>query len=77
MITPQLSCDDPVLPELQAVVLAAGPGSRVTDISVGRAKCMMQVANRPMLFFPLKILERAHFTGEFLRLMNKNVTQNS
>lgn len=74
MITPQLSCDDPVLPELQAVVLAAGPGSRVTDISVGRAKCLMQVANRPMLFFPLKILEQAHFKGKFFQLMKENRT---
>lgn len=62
MVTPQLSSDDPIIPELQAVVLAAGPGSRVTDISQG-VKCLIPIANRPLLYYPLKMLENAHFAG--------------
>ena len=48
--------------DFQAVVLAAGKGSRMTEITAGKAKCLLPIGNMPMIWYPLKLLEEAGFT---------------
>ncbi|OQR73446.1 translation initiation factor eIF-2B subunit gamma-like, partial [Tropilaelaps mercedesae] len=49
--------------DFQAVVLAAGQGSRMTDlVACDEFKCSIQIANKPMLFYPLRNLHNAGFT---------------
>ncbi|XP_046479538.1 translation initiation factor eIF2B subunit gamma [Neodiprion pinetum] len=47
--------------EFQAVVLAAGKGSRMTELTASRAKCLLPIGNYPMLYYPLKLLARNGF----------------
>ncbi|KAJ1532156.1 hypothetical protein ONE63_000780 [Megalurothrips usitatus] len=47
--------------EFQAVVLAAGKGSRMTEVTAGRPKCLLPIANMPMVWYPLRMLEREGF----------------
>ncbi|XP_017758971.1 PREDICTED: translation initiation factor eIF-2B subunit gamma isoform X2 [Eufriesea mexicana] len=47
--------------EFQAVVLAAGFGSRMTELTRGEYKCLLPIGNIPMLWYPLQLLERAGF----------------
>lgn len=47
--------------ELQAVILAAGNGSRMSDLTTDTPKALVPVANMPMIWYPLKMLERAGF----------------
>jgi translation initiation factor eIF-2B subunit gamma len=47
--------------EFQAVVLAGGPGARLEPMTRSQAKSLLPIANRPMLHYPLKLLERAGF----------------
>uniref|UniRef100_A0AAY5EGB2 Translation initiation factor eIF2B subunit gamma n=1 Tax=Electrophorus electricus TaxID=8005 RepID=A0AAY5EGB2_ELEEL len=47
--------------ELQAVVMAAGGGSRMMDLTYNTAKPLLPVGNRPLIWYPLNLLERAGF----------------
>ncbi|XP_024946927.1 translation initiation factor eIF-2B subunit gamma isoform X2 [Cephus cinctus] len=47
--------------EFQAVVLAGGKGSRMTELTAGRPKCLLPIGNMPMIFYPLRLLERSGF----------------
>ncbi|XP_046742908.1 translation initiation factor eIF-2B subunit gamma [Diprion similis] len=47
--------------EFQAVVLAGSKGSRMTELTAGRAKCLLPIGNFPMIFYPLKLLECTGF----------------
>ncbi|XP_074953896.1 translation initiation factor eIF2B subunit gamma isoform X2 [Phalacrocorax aristotelis] len=47
--------------EFQAVVMAAGGGSRMTDLTASIPKPLLPVGNRPLLWYPLNLLERAGF----------------
>ncbi|XP_072758124.1 translation initiation factor eIF2B subunit gamma [Anoplolepis gracilipes] len=47
--------------EFQAIVLAGGKGSRMTELTAGQPKCLLPIANVPMIWYPLQILERAGF----------------
>lgn len=47
--------------EFQAIVLAGGKGSRMTELTVGKPKCLLPIANVPMIWYPLQILERSGF----------------
>jgi len=48
--------------ELQAVVLAGGKGSRMNELTRGKTpKCLLPIGNKPMLWFPLKMLESHGF----------------
>lgn len=49
--------------EYQAVIMAAGRGSRMTDLTHDRPKCLLPICNRPMIWFSLKMLENAGFEG--------------
>ena len=47
---------------LQAVVMAGGKGSRMTDLTSGKAKCLLPVENHPLVWYPLNMLQSAGFT---------------
>ncbi|XP_030134735.2 translation initiation factor eIF2B subunit gamma isoform X1 [Taeniopygia guttata] len=47
--------------EFQAVLMAAGGGSRMTDLTSSIPKPLLPVGNRPLLWYPLNLLERAGF----------------
>lgn len=47
--------------EFQAVVLAGGKGSRMTELTAGQPKCLLPIANVPMIWYPLQLLERSGF----------------
>lgn len=50
--------------EFQAVVLAAGHGTRFTDLVGSRPKCLLPVGPFPLIFFPLNLLAKYGFDGE-------------
>lgn len=47
--------------EFQAVVFAAGRGSRMTDLTSQVPKALLPIGNMPMLWYPINTLERAGF----------------
>ncbi|XP_056389088.1 translation initiation factor eIF-2B subunit gamma [Hyla sarda] len=47
--------------ELQAVVMAVYGGSRMQDLTTGIPKPLLPVGNKPLLWYPLNMLERAGF----------------
>ncbi|XP_073447604.1 translation initiation factor eIF2B subunit gamma [Aquarana catesbeiana] len=47
--------------ELQAVVMAVGGGSRMSDLTSSIPKALLPVGNKPLLWYPLSMLERAGF----------------
>uniref|UniRef100_A0A6I8Q006 Translation initiation factor eIF2B subunit gamma n=3 Tax=Xenopus tropicalis TaxID=8364 RepID=A0A6I8Q006_XENTR len=47
--------------ELQAVVMAVGGGSRMGELTASIPKPLLPVGNRPLLWYPLNMLERAGF----------------
>lgn len=56
--------------ELQAVLMAAGGGSRMTDLTYNTPKAMLPVGNKPLMWYPLNLLERVGFEGESLVLVH-------
>lgn len=60
--------------EFQAIVMAAGKGNRMTDIILNgdkatrnsdvpaMPKCLLPIGNRPMVYYPVRMLEKAGFT---------------
>lgn len=55
--------------EFQAVVMAAGKGSRIPEMTATKPKCLLPVGNKPMIYYPLKLLENAGFTGKYCRVI--------
>jgi translation initiation factor eIF-2B subunit gamma len=55
-----------VAKEFQAVVLAAGHGTRITDLVGNRPKCLIPIGPFPLIFYPLKMLVSSGFTGELI-----------
>jgi translation initiation factor eIF-2B subunit gamma len=49
--------------EFQAVVLAAGKGSRMPEITSGKPKCLLPVGTKPLVWYPLYKLQQSGFTG--------------
>ncbi|KAK2167383.1 hypothetical protein LSH36_28g01002 [Paralvinella palmiformis] len=47
---------------LQAVILAAGSGSRIRALTEDTPKALLPIANMPMIWYPLQLLEKAKFT---------------
>jgi translation initiation factor eIF-2B subunit gamma len=50
--------------EFQAIVLAGGKGSRMLDLTHGKAKCFLPVGNYPMVWYPLRLLQNIGFQGK-------------
>lgn len=47
--------------EFQAVVLAAGKGSRMHEITAAKPKCLLPVGNKPLVWYPLVKLQEIGF----------------
>ncbi|XP_066537875.1 translation initiation factor eIF-2B subunit gamma [Hoplias malabaricus] len=58
--------------ELQAVVMAAGGGSRMMDLTYNMPKPLLPVGNKPLIWYPLNLLERAGFE-EVIVITTKDV----
>ena len=50
--------------EFQAVVFAAGRGSRFAEVCSQRPKCLLPIGNRPAIWYCLNTLQRAGFQGQ-------------
>ncbi|XP_073977354.1 eukaryotic translation initiation factor 2B subunit gamma [Rhodnius prolixus] len=61
--------------ELQAVVMAAGKGSRFTELTARRPKCLLPIGNLPMIFYPLQLLERSGFQDVIIVVLESNKTE--
>ncbi|XP_055534379.1 translation initiation factor eIF-2B subunit gamma [Wyeomyia smithii] len=51
-----------VAPEFQAIVLAAGKGSRLTEVLEERPKCLLPIGIYPLIWYTLKMLQTHGFT---------------
>jgi translation initiation factor eIF-2B subunit gamma len=49
--------------EFQAIVLAGGIGNRMNDLTVSQPKCLLPIGNKPMIYYPVRMLEKAGFSG--------------
>ncbi|KAK3545892.1 hypothetical protein QTP70_016598 [Hemibagrus guttatus] len=58
--------------ELQAVLMAAGGGSRMMDLTYNTPKPLLLVGNKPLIYYPLSLLERAGFE-EVIVITTKDV----
>uniref|UniRef100_A0A023F973 Translation initiation factor eIF2B subunit gamma n=1 Tax=Triatoma infestans TaxID=30076 RepID=A0A023F973_TRIIF len=61
--------------ELQAVVMAAGKGSRFTELTARRPKCLLPIGNVPMILYPLQLLERSGFQDAIIVILEANKTE--
>ncbi|KAK5644306.1 hypothetical protein RI129_005606 [Pyrocoelia pectoralis] len=52
--------------EFQAVVLAAGKGSRMHEITAAKPKCLLPVGNKPLVWYPLVKLQEIGFKDVIL-----------
>lgn len=49
--------------EFQAIVLAGGRGSRLNCLTNKIPKCLLPVGNMPMIWYPVRLLEKSGFNG--------------
>lgn len=54
-----------VKPEFQAILMAGGKGSRMPELASGIPRCLLPVGNKPIVWYPLNLLEASGFTGNF------------
>ncbi|KAJ4450126.1 translation initiation factor eIF2B subunit gamma isoform X2 [Periplaneta americana] len=57
--------------EFQAIVMAGGRGSRMTEITAGRPKCTIPIGNKPMVWYPLNLLQRTGIKDAILVVMEQ------
>ncbi|KAL1457872.1 hypothetical protein WDU94_008057 [Cyamophila willieti] len=58
--------------EFQVVILAAGKGSRYTELTSRKAKCLLPIGSKPMIWYPLQLLERNGFQEAFV-IVNESI----
>lgn len=46
------------------VILAAGRGSRMYPLTEECPKCLLPVANQPLIWYPVQLLEKSGFQGD-------------
>ena len=51
--------------EFQAVILAGGRGSRMYPLTEDCPKALLPVGNRPLIWYPVQLLENNGFQGMF------------
>lgn len=49
--------------EFQAVIMAAGRGSRMYPLTENFPKSILPVCNLPLIWYPLNLLEKSGFEG--------------
>lgn len=54
--------------EFQVIVLAAGKGSRITELTARKPKCLLPIGNKPMVYYSLKKIEKSGFRGNHREL---------
>lgn len=54
--------------EFQAVILAGGKGTRISELTQNTPKCLLPIGNKPMIWYPVRMLEKAGFNGTYLGL---------
>ena len=54
--------------ELQAIILAAGRGSRLPELTESQPKALLPIANKPMIWYPLHMLEKSGFERKYVKL---------
>uniref|UniRef100_A0A1B6K928 Translation initiation factor eIF2B subunit gamma n=1 Tax=Graphocephala atropunctata TaxID=36148 RepID=A0A1B6K928_9HEMI len=47
--------------EFQGVIMAGGKGSRMTELTARRPKCLLPIGNLPMVWYPIRLFERSGF----------------
>lgn len=50
--------------EFQAVIMAAGTGSRMFPLTERIPKALLPVGNLPVIWYPINLLDKAGFEGE-------------
>lgn len=60
--------------EFQAVILAAGSGSRMYPITEKIPKALLHVGNLPLIWYPVNMLEKAGFEGMVVIWVIKFIT---
>ncbi len=50
--------------EFQAIVLAGGKGSRINELTKKVPKCLLPIGNKPMVWYPVRFLEKSGFNGK-------------
>lgn len=53
-----------VMQEFQAILLAAGRGTRLPDVLRNTPKCLLPVGPYPLIWYPLNLLQQHKFQGE-------------
>ncbi|KRT82246.1 hypothetical protein AMK59_3733 [Oryctes borbonicus] len=53
-------------PEFQAVILAAGKGSRMPELTASKPKCLLPVGSKPLIWYPLLKLQQSGFRDVIL-----------
>ncbi len=57
--------------ELQAVILAAGKGSRISElVDDNYLKCLLPVGNKPLIYYSIDALIKAQFRGLYSFYLN-------
>lgn len=64
-----------LLQEFQAVVLAAGKGSRMPELTAGKPKCLLPVGNKPLVWYPLHKLQQIGFADVILIVAENQKTE--
>lgn len=55
--------------EFQAIVLAAGKGSRMLEFTSGKPKCLLPIGSKPLIWYILNSLQQSGFSG----ILNNNL----
>lgn len=55
-----------VTQEFQAVVLAAGRGTRLPEVLGQTPKCLLPIGPYPLIWYPLNLLQQHNFQGSFM-----------
>lgn len=55
-----------VTQEFQAIVLAAGRGTRLPEVLGDTPKCLLPIGPYPLIWYPLNLLQQHNFQGTFI-----------
>ncbi|KAF7273901.1 hypothetical protein GWI33_013418 [Rhynchophorus ferrugineus] len=61
--------------EFQAVVLAAGKGSRMLEFTAGKPKCLLPVGSKPLIWYILNSLQKSGFTEAIMIVLEDQKTE--